>query len=174
MLGRLPGFKFVVTPEAVAEIVRPDQKEQVESALRAGVLRLEQLSDPEALALFADLRNQMGTGEAASLALAASQGWAIASDERRAFRREAISRLGQGRILTTPGLYVVAVRSSLLSVVEAGQSEARGVRVQDGLFESSQSTPAWTPPRGGKRPPTRVEKAASTKQQWCNLSLSAD
>ena len=78
MLGRLPGFEFVVTSEAVAGIVRPDTKEQVESALTAGVLRIEQPSDTEALALFADLRNQMGAGEAASLALAASQGWAIA------------------------------------------------------------------------------------------------
>jgi predicted nucleic acid-binding protein len=124
MLGRLPGFKFVVTPEAVAEIVRPDQQEQVEGALRAGVLRLEQLSDPEALALLADLRSQMGAGEAASLALAASEGWAIASDEQRAFRREAVARLGQGRIMTTPGLYVVAIRFGLLSVEEADADKA--------------------------------------------------
>jgi predicted nucleic acid-binding protein len=125
MLGRLPGFKFVVTPEAVAEIGRPDQKEQVEGALRVGVFPLEQLPDPGALALFADLRNQMGTGEAASLALAASQGWAIASDERRTFRREAVARLGQGRIMTTPGLYVVAIRFGLLSVTEAVADKTR-------------------------------------------------
>jgi predicted nucleic acid-binding protein len=125
MLGRLPGFKFVVTPEAVAEIGRPNQQEQIEGALRAGVLRLDQLSGPEALGLFADLRNKMGAGEAASLALAASQGWAIASDERRAFRREAVARLGQGRIMTTPGLYVVAIRFGLLSVTEAVADKTR-------------------------------------------------
>jgi predicted nucleic acid-binding protein len=67
----------------------------------------------------------MGAGEAASLALAVQMGWAVASDEKRAFRREALARLGPGRILTTPGLYVLAIRAGLLSVAEAGADKAR-------------------------------------------------
>jgi len=77
------------------------------------------------LTLFAELRHLMGAGEAASLALAFHKGRAIASDEKRAFRREALARLGRSRILTTPGLYLVAIRSGLLSVEEADSDKAR-------------------------------------------------
>ena len=82
LLGRLPGYAFAVTPDVIAEIVRPDQKRQIEAALQAGTLRREELSDPTAVALFAELRPQMGAGEAATLALACQKGWAIASDEK--------------------------------------------------------------------------------------------
>jgi predicted nucleic acid-binding protein len=61
----------------------------------------------------------MGAGEAAALALASHKGWIVASDERKAFRREAISRLGPQRILTTPGIFVLAIRSGLLTIDEA-------------------------------------------------------
>jgi predicted nucleic acid-binding protein len=125
LLGRLPGLTFVVTPDVLAEIVLPDQKHQVDVALAGGILRIEELSVPETIALFAELRHLMGVGEAASLALAIHMGWAVASDEKRAFRREALARLGPGRILTTPGLYLVAIRAGLLSVAEADADKAR-------------------------------------------------
>lgn len=101
-LGRLPGLTFVVTPDVLAEIVQPDQKQQTDGAVAAGILRIEELSGPEALALFAELRHLMGAGD----------------------RREALARLGPGRILTTPGLYVVAIRSGLVSVKEADADKA--------------------------------------------------
>jgi hypothetical protein len=125
LLGRLPGFKFVVTPDVLAEIVLPDQKQQVGNAVAAGILRVEGLSGPGMLALFAELRRVMGAGEAASLALAVNKGWAIASDEKKAFRREALARLAPGRILTTPGRYLLAIRSVALSVEEADADKAR-------------------------------------------------
>lgn len=61
----------------------------------------------------------MGAGEAACLALAELNGWHVASDERRRFRREVFARLGEGRLLTTPSIYVLAIRAGLLSVAEA-------------------------------------------------------
>jgi predicted nucleic acid-binding protein len=115
----------VVTPDVVAEIVLPDQKQQVDGAMAVGILRIEELSGPETIALFAELRHLMGAGEAASLALAVHRGWAVASDEKRAFRREALAKLGPNRILTTPGLYMVAIRAGLLSVAQADADKAR-------------------------------------------------
>jgi hypothetical protein len=53
LLGRLSGYTFVVTPDVLAEILRPDQKRQVDSALAVGVLRTEELSGIETVALFA-------------------------------------------------------------------------------------------------------------------------
>ena len=115
----------MVTPDVLAEIVLPDQRQQVDGTVAGGILRIEELSSPDSIALFAELRHLMGAGEAASLALAIHRGWAVASDEKRAFRREALARLGPGRILTTPGLYVVAIRAGLLSVAEADADKAR-------------------------------------------------
>ncbi len=103
LLAKLPGYEFAVTPDVVAEIVREDQKQQLEAAFAAGTLRREEVSDPEAMTLFAELRQQMGAGEAATLALAWQKRWAIASDEMKAFRRQAVTRLGEGNILTTQG-----------------------------------------------------------------------
>jgi hypothetical protein len=76
----------------------------------------------------------MGTGEAASLAVAVNRGWAIASDEKKAFRREASARPGSGRILTTPGLYVVAVRAGVLSA-SPGLSNPTAGRIGNSLKE---------------------------------------
>jgi predicted nucleic acid-binding protein len=67
----------------------------------------------------------MGAGEAATLALACEKGWAIASDEKKAFRRQALARLGRGNILTTPGIYVAAIEAGLLSVEEADRDKAK-------------------------------------------------
>jgi len=124
LLGRLPGYEFAVTPDVIAEIVRPDQKRQIEAALAAGTLRREELSDPAAVVLFAELRRQMGAGEAAALALASQKDWAVASDEKKAFRRETLARLGRGNILTTAGIYVAAIEAGLLSVEEADRDKA--------------------------------------------------
>jgi predicted nucleic acid-binding protein len=57
-------------------------------------------------------------GEAASLAWAVTEAAAIACDDRKA-RREATSRLGAGNILTTPGIFLVAIKEGLLTVDEA-------------------------------------------------------
>jgi predicted nucleic acid-binding protein len=119
LLGRLPGHEFVVADEVVAEVTAAEQARALASALAEGVLRRESLVGVEALTLFAELTRVMGRGEAASLALAVTRRWLVASDEKRVFRREAQARLGAGRLLTTPGVLVLAIRAGLLSVEEA-------------------------------------------------------
>ena len=61
----------------------------------------------------------MGRGEAAYLAFAAFPGYAIAGDEKKVFKGEAISRLGAEQILPTPGIFVLALRQGLITVEEA-------------------------------------------------------
>ena len=125
ILGRLRQFDFVITEQVAGEIEWPLEQEQVQKLLATGSLRIEATSDLPVVTLFAELRQQMGAGEAAALALAWHKGWAVASDEKRAFRREAISRLGQHRILTTPGIYVLAIRSGLLTIEQADADKAK-------------------------------------------------
>jgi hypothetical protein len=151
LLGRLPGFDFVVTPDVLAEIVLPDQKQQVENAVAAGILRVEGLSSPDALALFAELRRLMGAGEAASLALAVSKGWALASDEKKALRREALARLGPRRILTTPGLYELRLKTThrrRVTFLPLQWRRATMSAMQPESYDNTKRRPALRPTRG--------------------------
>jgi predicted nucleic acid-binding protein len=119
LLGQLSGLEFVSPPEVLSEILRPEHQAGVREALRRGELREVPLDDLEGLALFAGFRAFLGAGESACLALAAVCGWMIASDEKRAFLREATRHLGNQRILNTPGLLLLGIRRGALTVEEA-------------------------------------------------------
>jgi predicted nucleic acid-binding protein len=123
ILGSLAGFEFVAPAEAVREVVSEVQQQRVASALRAGYLREVRLEDIPGQETFAELRPTMGSGEAACLALAATRGWLVASDEKRLFLREARRRLGPGHVLNTAGLLLLAIRCGRMSVDEADQSK---------------------------------------------------
>jgi predicted nucleic acid-binding protein len=124
LLGTLPAFTFVVPEHVVAEITDPGQRQHLASALALGELRQESITDLHALTTYAELRRIMGQGEAACLALAEARGRLIASDEKRRFRREVQVRLGTGRLVTTAGLFVLAIRAGTLSVEQADQAKA--------------------------------------------------
>lgn len=119
LLGDLPMLDFVVPDEVRSEIKRPRHRARLDLALEDGGLRRIRLEDPDALALFGELRELMDLGESACLALAQHRRWIVVSDEKRRFRREALRRLGDGRILNTAGLVLMAIRHELLSVEEA-------------------------------------------------------
>lgn len=125
LLGRLDKFRFVVVEEVISEISVPDQARAIAHAIESGWIFREPLQNPEGLELFVTLVRALGRGEAASLALAAIHGYAIACDEKRVFRREALARLGENRILTTPGILLLAIRAGLVSVEEADRMKHR-------------------------------------------------
>jgi predicted nucleic acid-binding protein len=93
LLSKLPGHEFVV-PDHVREEI-------------------------DAITVFTELIVHIGRGEAACIAIAAKHGWCIASDEKRRFRREAVARIGAGRLLGTADIFVAAIGAGLLSVEEA-------------------------------------------------------
>lgn len=124
LLGTLPAYTFVVPDHVIAEITDPGQRQHLDAALARGDLRQESLTDLRALTIYADLRRIIGQGEAACLALAEVRGWLIASDEKQRFRREVQARLGPGRLVTTAGLFVLAIRAGTLSVAQADQAKA--------------------------------------------------
>ncbi len=105
LLGTLPGWLFVVPDQVVEEVTYPDQAEALRQVIQAGGLRRESSTDPGEMALYAELRRRMGKGEAACLAMAATRGWHLASDDRgRAFRRLLREHLGDDRLMSTPAL----------------------------------------------------------------------
>lgn len=121
LLGALPELEFRSPVEVLTEIVSAREKMLVEDSRSRGDLGDIAFSEVAELALFAELRRSLGMGEAACLALAVHRGALVASDEKRAFRREAETRLGPGRILNTPGLLLLAIRRSLLTTEEADE-----------------------------------------------------
>jgi len=125
LLGGLPGWRFLVPPEVEAEIRDPNQSKGLREGIEKGVIERISLQTMTELAIYGDLVRFLGKGEAACLALAQPRGWCVASDERRAFLRQAEERLGQGRVLTTPGILVLAIREGLLSVEEADHLKDR-------------------------------------------------
>ena len=119
LLGSLPGYEFVVPPEVEAEVTAPPQSSALEQAFGSGLVKRRSFTTTEELRLFAEHVKVIGSGEAACLAMAEVHGWYVASDERRKFLRLSIERLGTGRVLNTPGIFVLAIRARLITVEEA-------------------------------------------------------
>jgi len=137
LLTELPGFAFVVPDHVDVEILREDQRGVPNRAYDEGKLQRQALTDLEAIEIFADLRLVMGQGEAACIALARNMGWIVASDERGVVRRKAEDLLGAGRLATTPGLMVLAIKAGILDVDEADRLKAALARRRFSMrFES--------------------------------------
>lgn len=117
--ARIPDYEFVVPDHVREELTEPPQRAALDGAVARGTLRLEAITDLNAIALFAGLTVHLGRGEAACLALAVEKGWVVASDEKRRFRREAEARIGKNRLLGTAELFVLAIRAGVLTVEEA-------------------------------------------------------
>jgi predicted nucleic acid-binding protein len=101
LFGSLPPYRFCVPREIMAELRDPKQQAAVRACIEAGHLGEMVVDTAATLPLFAGLRDLMGRGESACLALAMTGGFHIASDEKRRFRRKAIELIGEARILTT-------------------------------------------------------------------------
>lgn len=119
LFGQLDGYRFFVPAEVVNEITEQDQREALSGALAGGYLEQVVVDTMESLQLFAELRDVMGKGEAACLALAATMGSHIASDEKKRFRRRAVELIGEQRIVRTEGILLAAIRQGRISVAEA-------------------------------------------------------
>ena len=138
ILADLPGYRFVVLDAVEQEVQRPQQQITLAAAFEQRAVDRAGIATPQELEIFADHRRVMGLGEAACLAAAEARGWMLASDERRLFRRIARERIGDSRILTTPGILVVAVKAGVISVDELRgakeELERNRFRVRPGTF----------------------------------------
>lgn len=131
ILSALPGLKFVVPEHVVDEITDSDQKSVLEIALNNNHLEQVIITEMEEMENYVELHRILGQGEAACLAIAEHREYRVASDEKRVFRRLALERIGQNRLLTTPDLILYAIRSGLVTVTEADQWKER---LQDNRF----------------------------------------
>ncbi len=121
---KLPDIEFVAPDHVREEIAVPEQRAILDRAVADGRLRIASITEPLDIGLFADLVTYLGRGEAACLALAVRNGWVVASDEKRRFRREVANRIGNDRILGTADLYIHAIRAGRVTIEEADADKA--------------------------------------------------
>jgi predicted nucleic acid-binding protein len=119
LLGELPAYRFQLPTDVLNELTDGDQRAQIEVAIADRQLELMVIEALDALTLFGDLRDLMGRGEAACLAVAATTGCHLASDEKKRFRRKAIELIGEARIVRTEDLLVEAIRCGRRTVAQA-------------------------------------------------------
>jgi predicted nucleic acid-binding protein len=137
LLGGLPQFRFHVVNHVTAEIRYENQRVRLQAAVGLGIVTEIEVTDPDEVLLYDELRRFLGDGESASLAVAVGRGWAIAADEKGRFRRELFARLGEDHLLNTLGVLVTAVKAGVIAVEEA---EALRVQLRANRFEMD-STP---------------------------------
>jgi predicted nucleic acid-binding protein len=123
LLGALPGYVFVVTPEVVAEVAVPEQSRVLAGEIADQHIGVQPFSGTAELTIFAELVRTVGRGEASCLSTAEVRGWYVASDERGKFLRLAEERLGARRILNTVGIFVLAIRTGLITVDDADRDK---------------------------------------------------
>ncbi len=116
--ARIPDYEFILPEEVFQEVMDEDQRAALGRAVADNVLRVETITDVHEIALKIELSARLGQGESACLAIASARGYAVATDDIKA-ARVATELLGEGRILTTPGLLVLAIRVGLMTVEEA-------------------------------------------------------
>jgi predicted nucleic acid-binding protein len=119
VLSALEGYEFVVPADVREEITDLDQRAALEEAIGRSFFRIEHVTELETVALVAELRARLGTGESACLALAHRRGWTVASDEKGRFRREAEKRIGPERILGTADIFLMAIQGGRMTIAEA-------------------------------------------------------
>ena len=134
LLGSLTEFDFRVPAEVAGEILDPTERIRLDTALASGWLAEIRLSSPVELSTYAQLRERLGRGESAALALAFHRDRSVACDDRATIRA-ADELLGPGRILNTPGLLLLAITEGHLSVEEADEAK--------GLLERNRFTMAF-------------------------------
>lgn len=139
LLAKIPNHEFVVPEHVREEIAIPEQRTTLDAAFAAGWLKIEVIDDLGAITVFTELIAHIGRGEAACIAIAAQNGWLLASDEKKRFLREATSRVGVGHVLTTVDVFVLAIKAGLLTIEEADADkitlERRRFKVSFGSYQ---------------------------------------
>lgn len=124
LLAKIPNHEFVVPEHVREEITSPEQRATLDAAVSDGWLKIEIITDLGVLTVFTELIEHIGRGEAACIAIAAKEGWFIASDEKKRFLREATARVGAGHVLTTVDVFVLAIKAGLLTIEDADADKA--------------------------------------------------
>ena len=138
LIRKLPPYSFVIPEQVVKEVKDPAQAAAIEAAISSGMLEEIQLTAIGELTIYGELVQIMGIGEAACLSLAQSRGWLIASDEKKKFQKETLTRRGPARLLNTAGIFLHAIKLGVVTLEDADHAkvllEARKLKMQFASF----------------------------------------
>jgi predicted nucleic acid-binding protein len=116
-IARLPRVSLLLIEEVKKEVTRPEQVATLAAAIATGFVGETTLETLEEEAAYATLREVVGVGEAACLAVAHHRHLAVASDEvRPKFMREVKRLIRDQRLVRTPDLLAEAINAGLLSI----------------------------------------------------------
>lgn len=123
LLAGLRDRRVLIADRARVEVLRPPASEELRAHIEAGkitveAIDLEDAAEQSALARFDAMPAFRGRGEAEVLALAATRGYLVGSDEL-AVRRAVAEELGPGRVAKTLDVVVWAVREKRIDLREA-------------------------------------------------------
>ena len=124
ILGELPQYRFYIPDAVHDEVIRPEQRRGLAIAYQKGIVYREDTPQIEENKVIAELTRSMGKGEAACLAAAQCRGWMLASDEKGKFKKMAVERIGQERIIGTADILCAAIRGSIITVPQADEIKA--------------------------------------------------
>jgi predicted nucleic acid-binding protein len=125
LLGKLRGYRFVIPEHVEVEITHKAQTAVLKRACQNGILGQTVITDIKEVADYAEFHKTLGQGEAACLAIAVNRGFSVVSDEKGAFRRLVLMKIGKERLLATPDLILAAVQSKLVTVAQADKWKAK-------------------------------------------------
>lgn len=122
ILGELSQYRFWISDAVHDEVI--EQRRGLAIAYRKGIVYREDTPQIEENKVIAELTLSMGKGEAACLAAAQCRGWMLASDEKGKFKKMAVERIGQERIIGTADILFAAIRNRIITVYQADEIKA--------------------------------------------------
>lgn len=119
LLGRNSAYQFIVSDTVYEEVEEKGQKAKLDEAISRDYFRRSKLVQIEALNLYQEIRGRLDKGESACIALAATNDWYVASDEKGALEGLVETHVGRGRLLNSADILLQSIKEDLLDTSEA-------------------------------------------------------
>lgn len=119
LLGRNPAYQFNVSDTVYEEVEEKGQKAKLDKAISRDYFRRTRLVQIEALHVYQKIRGRLDKGESACIALAATNDWYVASDEKGALEVLVETHVGRDRLLNSADILLQSIKEGLLETSEA-------------------------------------------------------
>ena len=118
LLGALVQYDFRITTHVEGEITDSGQLCILHRLIDHEVVSIERITDDQTNQDIERYMHKLAAGEASCIALGKRKNWFICTDDSLASKL-AFKELGPGKVLSTPGLILQAIKYGLISIEEA-------------------------------------------------------
>ena len=120
LLGGLIQYDFRITTHVEGEITDSGQVSILQRLIENEVVCTVSITDDQTNICIEQYMQKLAAGEASCIALAIKNNWLICTDDCLASKL-AYNEMGPGKVLSTPGLILQAIRNGLISVDKADE-----------------------------------------------------